>query len=369
MFKKIEIWILYLVILFAVIFAVGFGTLVRQELIGSIKGGLISKTALRLSEIPVNAFKLFQPTGADFTVEDRFPLISGFTGTPNSQESYLLLSRRADKEGIVELVDLQNFQVLHTWNPNLDEINKHIPQIDEMKNIARNNSDERGVLLHPLLTQDGGLLFNDPIFTKIDVCSNLIYQKSYDIFHHSIEVDIEGNLWVPSRKHPTSLPIEKVGNHPVGAPTFFWDDAIVKLSPDGEVLYEKSVSQILIDNGMEYLLFAHGNDYEPDPIHLNDIQPVNFNGEYWKKGDVFLSVRNQSMIILFRPSSGKIIWYLTGPISHQHDVNIIDDHRISIFNNNSLNTAPKKIFQVDVNNIVDGNNEVVIYDFLTKKVL
>ena len=54
MFKKIEIWILYLTILFSIVFAVGFGFLVRQELVGSIKVGWISKTALTLAEIPVN---------------------------------------------------------------------------------------------------------------------------------------------------------------------------------------------------------------------------------------------------------------------------------------------------------------------------
>jgi hypothetical protein len=37
MFKKIEIWILCLVILLGLIFSVGFGVLVRQELVGSIK--------------------------------------------------------------------------------------------------------------------------------------------------------------------------------------------------------------------------------------------------------------------------------------------------------------------------------------------
>ena len=36
----------------------------------------------------------------------------------------------------------------------------------------------------------------------------------------------------------------------------FNDDAIVKISPDGEILFEKSVSQIFIDNGLEYLLFS-----------------------------------------------------------------------------------------------------------------
>ena len=69
-----------------------------------------------------------------------------------------------------------------------------------------------------------------------------------------------------------------------------------------------TVPQIFIDNGLEYLLFAHGNDYEKDPIHLNDIQPINVDGEFWSKGDVFLSIRNQSMVLLYRPSTNKIIW-------------------------------------------------------------
>jgi hypothetical protein len=61
------------------------------------------------------------------------------------------------------------------------------------------------------------------------------------------------------------------------------------------------------------------------------------------------------MILLYRPSSNEIIWKGTGPFFHQHDVDILDDHRISIFNNNS-----KYFVEGDV---VDEHNEVIIYDF------
>ena len=90
MFKKIEIWILYLVVLFGLLFAIAFGVLVRQELVGSIKAGWISKTALTLAEIPVNLKKII---GDDLITEDRFPNLDDFNGTPNLEESYLLLSR------------------------------------------------------------------------------------------------------------------------------------------------------------------------------------------------------------------------------------------------------------------------------------
>ena len=356
MFKKIEIWILYLVMLLGIPLTIGFGVLVRQELAGSTKLGRVSKTALFLAEIPGNIKRIYLNVDP-LKVPDRFPLLGGFNGTPNSNESYLLLSRYDGdlKEGIVELVDLTNFQVLHTWNPDLNEFNRSVNKVDEFKDINRDLNNSRTRLGHPKLTRDGSLLFHSGPMRKIDACSNLVFQNQKDIFHHSIETDIEGNIWVASHMYPQSLTIKKVGRDILDE-VGFYDDAIVKISPDGKILFEKSVSQIFIDNGLEYLLFAIGDmGFTKDPIHLNDIQPVDFDGEFWKKGDLFLSLRHQSMVLLYRPTTNKIIWKGTGPFFHQHDIDIISDHAISVFNNNS-----KDFFGGD---IVDGHNEVITFDF------
>tara|TARA_B100001989_G_scaffold229904_1_gene187596 strand:- start:2052 stop:3407 length:1356 start_codon:yes stop_codon:yes gene_type:complete len=359
MFKKIEIWILYLVLLLGLPLAIGFGVLVRHEIIGGKRFGQVSKIALFLSEIPVNLIKIVR---SDLEIVDRFPFLDGFNGTPNSSESYLLLSKYDGDlgEGIVELIDLMNFKVLHTWNPDIDEFNKSVKKVDEFKYLNRDASNSRSLLRNPILLKDGSLLFQyKSPFRKIDSCSNLVFQNANDMFHHSIEIDFEGNIWVPSHIYPQSLPIEKVGRKIINEGGYY-DDAIVKLSPNGENLFKKSVSQIFIDNGLEYLLFSVGDTgFNKDPIHLNDIQPVNFNGRFWKKGDIFLSLRNQSMILLYRPSTNKIIWKGKGPFFYQHDVDILNDHKISVFNNNT-----KKL--VD-GLIVDGHNEVIIYDFETNK--
>ena len=365
MFKKIEIWILYLTILLSILFAIGFGVLVRQEIEGTTKKGnldisFLSEPAAYIARLPEKFLKsLIEP---DLIINDPweesryFYQQDGFDGTANLKESYILLSRYDGdlKEGVVELVDLTNFEILHTWNPDIDAFNDLVNQVDEFKHLTRDRNNKRSTLMHPKLTSDGGLLFGWEVpLRKIDECSNLIFQNTHDVFHHSIETDIDGSIWVPSHIYPQSLPIEKVGrNHD------FLDDAVVKLSPDGEILFEKSVSQIFIDNGLEYLLFSVGDRvFDEDPIHLNDIQPVNFDGEFWKKGDVFLSLRHQSMVLLYRPLTNEILWKGVGPFFHQHDVNIIDNHRISVFNNNS-----KDFVNGDV---VDGHNEVIIYDFET----
>ena len=367
MFKKIEIWILYLTILLSILFAIVFGGLVRHEMLGggglkSIGLGWVSKTALFFAEIPSNAKRILLDNDNGNLLEDRFSSLDGFNGTPNSQESFLLLSRYDGNlnESVVELVDLKSFDILHTWNPDIDAFNQLIEQTDDFEHLNRDKNNSRSNLIHPKLLQDGHLLFNDSSpLRKIDACSNLVFQNTHDAFHHSIETDIDANIWVPSHIYPQTLTIEKVGRV-IRDEGGYYDDAIVKLSPEGKILFEKSVSQIFIDNGLEYLLFSIGDGhFDVDPIHLNDIQPVNFDGEFWKKGDVFLSLRHQSMVLLYRPSTNEIIWKGTGASFHQHDVDILDNHRISIFNNNSKDFVD--------GNVVDGHNEVIVYNFKTNE--
>ena len=72
-----------------------------------------------------------------------------------------------------------------------------------------------------------------------------------------------------------------------------------------------------------------------------------------EKGDLFLSIRNLSAIIHYRPKTNKVINYIVGPFIQQHDVDIISDKEISIFNNN--------------NSFINNQySEVLIYNFETR---
>jgi hypothetical protein len=118
------------------------------------------------------------------------------------------------------------------------------------------------------------------------------------------------------------------------------------------------IADVLDANGLGELWRSH--PYSDDPFHLNDVQPILSSGPYWQKGDLLLSLRNLSTILLYRPSTGKVLWHRTGPWAMQHDVSVIDDHRISVFNNNWRVAWPE--------GEVDGTNRVAVYDFATDKV-
>ena len=64
MFKRVEIWILYLIILISIFITISFGVLVRQGLEGTTKAGnfsieFLTKPAVYIARIPENFFSAF----------------------------------------------------------------------------------------------------------------------------------------------------------------------------------------------------------------------------------------------------------------------------------------------------------------------
>jgi len=140
---------------------------------------------------------------------DPGPEFIGFQGKPNTSEIYLLQSRYDGdrKESVVELVDLRNFEIIHHWNPDLDLINKAIvetPNIDQqfLDEQTGNYADYRAMIWHPMLLENGHLLYGNRSLQKISKCGDLIWQNVDDVVHHSIEKDADGNFWAPVQMSP-----------------------------------------------------------------------------------------------------------------------------------------------------------------------
>jgi hypothetical protein len=64
-------------------------------------------------------------------------------------------------------------------------------------------------------------------------------------------------------------------------------------------------------------------------------------------------------VLLYRPSTNKIIWSQNGPWLRQHDVDVIDSTRIGIFGNNVIDAK----FSNLRDGLIDGHNNQYIYDF------
>jgi hypothetical protein len=186
----------------------------------------------------------------------------------------------------------------------------------------------------------------------MDRCSQIEWVLAYP-FHHSIELDAEGNIWSPIRIEPAAFD-----------PAIYdsmSDDGLAKVSPDGKLLYTRSVARVLVNAGYQALLFGAGA-YDTDPIHLNEIYPALYSSRRWQRGDLLLSLRHRSTVFLYRPSEDKVLWLKTGPWLNQHDAKFVGDSRISVFGNDVMRSRLDNIF-------IRGHSTVYVYDMDTNKVI
>ena len=335
--KKIELWLVLIILLLFFIGTILFGGLVRSYLIAGNRFGIVGEIAIFMSELPTKPAKVINNIFVSryLSTQQKFKEFEKetfyFKKNERDDLGYILISRYDSKSdtNIVELLDLNLQEIIYKWY---------------------NNSHD--TIDHPLLLNDGSLIAKDYSsgnLIKIDKCSKQKILNKNTFLHHSTELDADGNIWIPIRYHPNSETAKELGLDAVG----FVDDGIAKLNLNGDLLYKKNILEILIENNLGDIIFTSPPSH--DPIHLNDIQPALEDGKFWKKNDLFLSIKNQSMIILYRPSTNKILWFKKGPWSNQHDVDIIDKSKISVFDNNIS----------DKFNISEFSNYVV-YDFETE---
>ncbi len=360
MSRKLEFWMVGLIIILLLIVMVLFGSLVQRQASREHDFGAIGKIAIKIASIPQDIKRsvrlAINGSHNDLKVEQRFEGLAGFNyGYPKNSDpaaGFLLLSRYDgdSRRSIVELIDLNKQEIVHRWAPDFSEINSRVSLSSNLTVVDSDNSPTRARIFHPLATDDGGLIFaNMSPLVKVDACSKIQW-IAQGLYHHTIEPSLDAGIWVPAFLEPQTL--DNVARE-------FKEDALTHISLEGKILFQKSLAEILIENGLERLVF--GLDfYSDDPTHLNDIEPVLFDGPYWRRGDLFLSLRSTATILLYRPSENRIVWLKQGPWSNQHDVDIVDEHRIAIFNNNRINRLNR--------HYVAGSNEVLVYDFATDQV-
>ena len=188
--------------------------------------------------------------------------------------------------------------------------------------------------------ENGDLVFNFEFqgMMRLDVCGDVVWRLPY-LTHHSLHRDPRtGNLWSSGRIFHDE-PTEKYPNH---VPTFA-ESTVVEVTPDGEIVTEISVFELLEKNGLDGLLYM--DDFDDiqrgrarttgDTLHLNDVEvfPPDLDSDIFDPGDLMISLRNIHTILVFDPETLEIVYRHSGGFVGQHDPDFIGDDRISVFDN------------------------------------
>lgn len=251
-----------------------------------------------------------------------------------------------------------------------------------IKNLKNDSIEQEWILddvvrahdrvLNPIVYPNNDLIYSIHEFTglrRVNASGDILWKQDSVLSHHSTNLDADGNIWYCGAKPPLWVASGKYKLN--GRTVYFRDDFITQVDANtGRILFNKSVAAIFKENDMEnYLLHSQSGK---DPMHINDIQPAMKNTKFYDKGDVFISLKQISLIFQYRPSTNKVIRAIKGPFSAQHDVDFLNDSTLTWFNNNyyALWTNDSKPEPKQANKIgltADLYSNIVRYDLSTEK--
>ncbi|MCB0790542.1 MAG: sulfotransferase [Flavobacteriales bacterium] len=234
----------------------------------------------------------------------------------------------------VRLFDLRNDSLLWQWTVPRTGAGSEW-RLNEVGRLFENSPP-----LHPYLLPDGSFVAKldmTPNLFRMDRNGHVLWTDHDLVYHHATQVDAEGKLWTCASDlplGPEGPTVGRVVRGLYGERIAYQDDHIVRIDPaDGHIIYRKSVAGILVRNGLAGRLFSGNMN---DPIHLNDVVPALRDGPCWRKGDLFLSLRDRSMVVQYRPGADSVVRVIDGPFLAQHDINIGPGTTISVFSNRQI---------------------------------
>ena len=248
--KKFFTYPVFVVLFLSFIGMMGFGAIVKYNYDGGKKFQFLQKPVMLIASVPINIRMMIKYK--TLNLNELRPLLKHknkqkFERFIENKRNALLVLPRYDHSlgrSVVDIIDLDDFKVIHTYKHDIAKMNDQVTNTKEFPRIKIDNSPIRFRYMHPLILEDGSLISEGgySVLHKIDICSNLLWINDEEAFHHSKMLDHEGNIWANGLMKPQSKHVKKYSIED------FLDESLIKIDISGQILFNKSVTEILIEN-------------------------------------------------------------------------------------------------------------------------
>ena len=290
--------------------------------------------------------------GMDPAAGDELLLV---TGGPNQDIS------RCPKYGCLASIIDRSGKVLHSWPLPLDALFNGVEGFEGEVKLSN---------FYPIgigLLRDGSLVATFHVrnaypyavgIARIDPAGKVLW-KHIDGAHHWFRIGPDERIYAPAQ-------IRRVRQH-VGAnaveiqcPHAVYDSGVRIYRPDGTVERTVILTEMLIDNDYPGMIYSVRDDC--DPVHLNSVDLV--TPQIARRipgaaaGDLLVSLREPSAIVLFDPVTAKIKRMIAGRTAAQHSARFLPDGTVLAFDNQggSRSLGGSRIAHLD---LIDDSVETV----------
>ena len=272
------------------------------------------------------------------------------------------LMERCPRYGCMAWLTDRSGRIVHSWEVNLDEL---------WKGLSGISGDANKLSLYPVgmaLSPDGSLAITfqgretypvDIGIVRIDREGRILW-KRFDLSHHWIASDPDGNLYTPFSTYSHA---KYVGSTAVDVPCKTGEsgvDGIRVLSPHGERLRELKLMDSVLESGLRGWFYNLRDGC--NPTHLNSVAvvPAALQGRIpgVTAGDLLVSMRETNAIALLDGGTGAVKYLQAGRTAAQHSPKFLPDGTVLVFDNlgGERTLGGSRVVRL---NLVNGNAETV----------
>ena len=144
----------------------------------------------------------------------------------------------------------------------------------------------------------------------MNACGKVIWTVPHRT-HHSVFQGDDGSFWVADH----NWRYEIIDNYIHPKPTFI-DEAVLQVSPDGKILRDLSILNSIYSSGYGGIFSDVSKDY--GLTHMNDVEILSVDMAdsfpMFEAGDILVSLRNLSVVMVLDGKTGLIKWHLHHPL-------------------------------------------------------
>lgn len=189
-----------------------------------------------------------------------------------------------------------------------------------------------------IITPGGDIVFTFESggMVRMDRCGKVKW-ASNAVTHHSPNWLADGGIVVSGGQY-VDKPNRDIA-WPFSGP--YWEDLVFKFDAGGNKTFEKAMTTLFIENGLQAWLTSTGQftTRVNGEFHLNEVEELSpamaADFPMFQAGDLLISLRNRNMILVTDAAVKTIKWWKVGPWLRQHDPDFEVGGKITLFDNHS----------------------------------
>lgn len=249
------------------------------------------------------------------------------------QDDLILLSGFFDGNNKVRLMH-RDGSVVNEWTLSAKAI---FPDSSFFRDVPA--TDWNAITHGTIITPEGDIVFSFESggVARLDRCGKPVWTSQGILGHHSPNWMADGGVVIAGGER-----VEKQTNEvpwPFSGP--YWEDLVLKFSPDGKLILKKPLTELFIENNLQPQVTATGSfkTRVNGEFHLNEVEelPPEKAAAFpmFEAGDLLLSLRNSNTLIVTDKDAKQVKWFKVGPFIRQHDPDWEADGTITVFDNHS----------------------------------